>query len=102
MDVLFIGELVDDKFVGYEDKYDFLYIIWISWKMILKILIKDNLFKYFVDVLKLVNKICERNLYGVIGYLDWCVNELIFLKGLFGVFIYILYILKICGYYFFF
>lgn len=68
--MLFIGELVDDKFVGYVDKYDFLYIIWISWKMILKILIKDNLFKYFVDVLKLVNKIYERNLYGVIGYLD--------------------------------
>lgn len=68
--MLFIGELVDDKFVGYVDKYDFLYIIWISWKMILKFLIKDNLFKYFVDVLKLVNKICERNLYGVIGYLD--------------------------------
>lgn len=54
--MLFIGELVDDKFVGYVGKYDFLYRIWISWKMILKILIKDNLFKYFVDVLKLVKK----------------------------------------------
>lgn len=59
--------------------------------MILKILIKDNL-------LKLANKTCERNLYGAIGHSDRCVNELILLKGLFWVFIYILYTLKTCGY----
>lgn len=51
--------------------------------MILKILIKDNLLKYLVDVLKLANKTCERNLYGAIGHSDRCVNELILLKGLF-------------------
>lgn len=66
--------------------------------MILKILIKDNLLKYLVDVLKLANKTCERNLYGAIGHSDRCVNELILLKGLFWVFIYILYTLKTCGY----
>lgn len=59
--------------------------------MILKFLIKDNLLKYLVDVLKLANKTCERNLYGAIGHSDRCVNELILLKGLFWVFIYILY-----------
>lgn len=66
--------------------------------MILKFLIKDNLLKYLVDVLKLANKTCERNLYGAIGHSDRCVNELVLLKGLFWVFIYILYTLKTCGY----
>lgn len=68
--------------------------------MILKILIKDNLLKYLEDVLKLANKTCERNLYGAIGHSDRCINESIhvLLKGLFWVFIYILYTLKTCGY----
>lgn len=60
--------------------------------MILKILIKDNLLKYLVDVLKLANKTCERNLYGAIGHSDRCINELILLKGLFlGFYLYLIY-----------
>lgn len=55
--------------------------------MILKFLIKDNLLKYLVDVLKLANKTCERNLYGAIGHSDRCINELVVL----GFYLYLIY-----------